>query len=340
MATFSFYGVKIEDTKLMGTITSGELIDNFQKTWIPKYQRERKRSKKKIKELIQIYETHDHLDALRINLLGEYAREGRYYLLDGSLHFIDGQQRLLALIDSGVRDYKVPVELYVNLEYDEELRLYRQFNEKATKLTFAEQVKAYESPLSEHLRKVAIQKSRYPIQVSLNRRTGVTYFMFCALMFWIHRRMFVMQTFDTIPTTADLRTFMDKQYSSREAQQIEFAVRNMLDLFRQVFGEYDYKSDAYRQAFLLGWCHVMIDKFLDNSTGKYDLRGADKFKRRSLIDNSYIKQLARDSNRNIGHRRLYDEIVKFFNKGKRQKNRLEGIQSGEVPPERDNRLGF
>lgn len=167
-----FDGVKIAADYMTGVVSSDELIEKFSESWIPHYQRERVLNKRKINSLKAIFLSGGKIDSIKINRIGEYAKEGRQAIISGSFRVIDGQQRLWALKESGAKGLKIPVELYLNIPEPEEIKLFHQFNRDPSKLTFGELAKSTGGSFASVVSRV-IKDKAYPVRVNVNSRASL-----------------------------------------------------------------------------------------------------------------------------------------------------------------------
>jgi len=331
--TLIFQGVCRND-RLVGVINSSDLIEGFdRKVCIPPYQRARVEKKVKISELKQIYKEDREMDVVKLNVREGDLREmasGKTKII-GQYYVIDGQQRILALIDSKVKDLDIPVQIWMGLTYDEELRLFNQFNAKPTKLTVADMIKSYNSPLSDLVRRV-LKSRMYPIRMSLNQATkGLTVTSYSTLLCLVHKKMVDGVRRTHCPSSTSLKSFMeDSRPSEAEMRTIEISMRRILQAYVDVFGDYSHGTLVYKRPFFLAWTHIMVDQFLQPG-GTIDFGPFKaKFNRvQSLRTNSVVMEYAQD-NSGYGHQRLYDFFVKkHFNRGMKN-HRMDSVMDHSV----------
>lgn len=317
---FYFYGVETGTGRRVGYINSDAIVDCFDEKWIPSYQRDRITVKRKVDSLISIFKEHKPIDTIKLSLKGELTSHKGELLLDGRIHVIDGQQRLWSLKESGVRDYRMPVELYVNLDEDEEIELFHQFNTEGTKLTFGELAMSYRGPLAEMVQRIQRSKN-YPVKLSVNHlKKGMTLSVFCPLIYWVHRKLVKDLKVENPPAGKLLRSVLqDPTVTQYEVKTIEFSVRQLIDNYIRLFGNWDPKARAYRRQIILGFMHVFVDNFLlDN--GRLEFR---TFKRKLSYDaladflkDAYTMELSSEGARSA-HKRVYNHIIEYLNRSRK-----------------------
>lgn len=313
-----FSGVQISENQMNGFITSDQIVDNFDKSWLPYYQRERVPSPKKIRELINIFQSKGKIDSIKINLIGEYNFDKKRgdALLEGLFHLIDGQQRCWSLKDSKVRDIRIPVELYLNLPDEEARKLFQQYNKDATKLTFGEYAKSANGVFGIAIRELLRKKGATAIPLTINGKiSSMGLSGFCPLVYSIHRRLYrdlkVMRT----SHGKDLLKFLEDQtYDPKEVAISLYAARKILQASVETFGTYDSKATAYRRSFFQAWCQVVIHNFLTGS-GNIDV-GKFRTKIRDiptkLVVNAQVKELVANGG-DVSADILYDKVVDHLN---------------------------
>lgn len=322
-------GVEMGDDRLIGYISSKQIVENFGPSWLPEYQRGRIESRKKINALKKIFVEHKNIDSIKINLAdGDWTTAGKLLTLTGHVHLIDGQQRVCALSESGVIDFNVPVEVYVGLSYSEELKLFHQFNEKATKLSLAELLRSYESLWSDLLRRVLKVRS-LPMKVTTGvKQSGISAIQYCTLLYWVASSMLGRQSQVRVPMSSTLKKFMrDSQPRVPEVQIVEVAVRRILQSYVATFGDFDYAATAYKRPVLLAWCHILVDNFLC-ANGTLDFDGFEKkiHDGSRIVSNALLQEYARDTT-TYGHYKMYNYLVdKYFNKNVRKGALLAKIE--------------
>lgn len=330
MALFYFYGVSVGESRMNGYIKSGELIDGFDKTWLPQYQRERVHSKSKINALIDIFKKNKPIDSVKLNFIGKHDLEDTEAILDGKFHIIDGQQRILALRDSGMRDIRIPVELYLGISYDEEVKLFHQFNKEPTKLKFGELAKSIPGKYPDMLRRL-LRRKEAEIPITINSKAnGLGLALVCSLVWIIHKKMNDNLITEHILVGNKLLDFLAKDFDDKTVQMTEFALNNLFDIYFDVFGSFDMKSTCYKRGFIVPCMHVMINCFLRND-GKFYF---DKFDQKvkafsDLLKNSRVKELVAHGGDSAGIAEMYDIIIEHLN------HKLKG---GHLPYLRDIRI--
>lgn len=276
------------------------------------------KKKSKISELRELFKSGGDVDSIRINVLGDVVREGKYYLLDGDFHLIDGQQRMYALKDVGVRNLNIPVELYINLDLEEERQLYEQFNMKQSKLTSGEAIQASSGPIADHLRKMKKRRSM-PIKVTTNPTTG-SLGMSQVVLILMQIAKFHEDGL-TPPGGIDgggrraAGQFLRSEKHAKKLMQYDYTMRKLMEMSVEIFGGYSSKLPQYKKGFLYPFYSVVLNNFV-NQNGNIEV---DK-KFSSRFDN--IGKVACDGHFNhtvkgtIGaaaRRIAYDFIIKELN---------------------------
>lgn len=305
-----FDGVKVAKDYMTGVISSDELIQHFDESWIPHYQRERVMNKKKITSLKNVFLGGGKIDSVKLNLIGEYVKEGRQAVISGKIRVIDGQQRLWALKEANAKGINVPVELYLNISEAEEIHLFHQFNRDPSKLTFGELAKSAHGSFAKVLERVLKDKS-YPVRVTVNSRVGgINLAQYAALLHMVHRKIFLKTHLAKPSSGKHLLRFLDDSYHSSEVAMTEFSVRNILRTMVGLFGGYDAKSLAYSRGFLLNFANVIVSYFLqDNgqiSFGRYKDKANSVPK---LLSNAKVRELIGINS----HEAVFDAVVHHFN---------------------------
>lgn len=307
---YYFYGVSVGEGRSIGYITSAELIRDFGPEWMLPYQRERVSRRTKITALTKIFTDHEPIDAIKLNLIGSVQQDGREAILEGSLHVIDGQQRLWALKESGVTDFRMPVELYLNLSYDQEVRLFHQFNDDGTDLSFGDLCRSFQGPMAEMFRKLVKSKT-FPVKLAHNNsKVGMTPSMFLPVMDYAYRRMFKREVVITTRSGKELKRFLQAEYSPREVEVVEFVTRNVVAGFVSRFGTYDCRAMAYRRSWFQAWCHLVIDHFVtDTGQVSFGTRKEKVQGLHSLLQNARVRELMSQPS----HVEIYDIMVDHLN---------------------------
>lgn len=320
--SIKFDGVKVKENSMTGTILSDEIIDNFDKSWIDWYQRGRVMRSAKIKELTNIWKNNGDIGSITLNLIGDYIVEEDEGLLEGTFHIVDGQQRILALLDANARGFRVKVELYINLTEEQEVGLFQQ-QKKATALSFGDFVKSAQGSYADVTYKL-LKKKIYPIPVVVNpSKCGVAFGVVCPIFHVVHKKIIDRLDLKELRQGKQLLSFFENVYDSKDVEIVEFAVKNIFESFVSIFGEFDNRARAYSRGFHLAWCAVVTKHFL-TPTGKVDF---GKFNNRMydmpdiLFTNSAFLELLRCSTTaNIFDMRR--EIICYLN---------HKLQSGRLP---------
>lgn len=274
-----FDGVSVASDFMTGTIASRDLIKHFDRTWIPSYQRERVMSKRKISSLVGIFKEGRKIDSIKLNLRGEICEDKKTgdAILEGMFSVIDGQQRLFALRDSGADHLRVPIELYLNIPLEEEVRLFHQFNKEATKLKFGELAKSTQGEYGKLVQKLLRPQTRVDIPIVINGgKTGMGLSVIAPLIHYIHKRQIEEVHLQDLLTGKNLLKFLEKPFDANTVMRVEFALKNVLSEYAKIFGNFDHRALAYRRAMLHAFTKVAIREFVE-PTGKVDYR---KFKKR------------------------------------------------------------
>lgn len=312
-ATFYFFGVKLGDDRRVGFIQASELVKHFGPSWIPYYQRERVQRREKIIALTDIFKRGAPIDSIKLNLIGTVDQDGKEALLDGDMHVIDGQQRLWALKESGATDYKMPVELYINLPMEKEVELFHQFNDKGTDLSFGDLARSYAGPVADLLRRL-IKSKRTPIPMIFNNpKLGLNPSMMAPIMYLSYKKLMQQLTLKGIPSAGRLKQFLQMNEETFSVELLEFAVRNLLQKYVDLFGSFDHRAACYRRSVFLAWNHVVINNFL-TPMGKIDFgKHAKKAEQApSILRNSRAIELF-STGGTATEIELYDLFIEHFN---------------------------
>jgi hypothetical protein len=302
-----------------GYICSREILKHFNDSWIPEYQRDRIENKSKINALKEIFTTNQKIDAIKLNLIGEVEGGGTNKTLRGKIHAIDGQQRLYALKESNVEDYYIPVELYVNLKVEEEADLYYRFNDKGTKLNFANVVLSFYSPLGELLRQVTEDK-RFPLPIVKQGNKGINVQTITQVLYWSFHKL---QGNIRVSRTGSghLKNFVnDTEFKNKhDVDFLYFTVKNLAQSYVDIWGTFDLDALAYKRNIFLAWCHVVISNFLQPN-GKVDFKTfkAKAYAAPKLLQSSKVQQLCGKLSDETTEM-LHDIFMVEFNKKRRGK---------------------
>lgn len=322
---FKLNGI-VEDNRLSGFIVGKELIKNFDaKVYFPKYQRERIKSRSKINQLKEIFETGAAIDPITLNLVGDFRVNQNSISLSGEIHVIDGQQRVYALREVGADDYMMPVFIHYNLEEAEEVKLFHQLNSKRSNLTFGELAKSCIGPFANVFRS-ALKSRTIPVKLVIRgSKGGMNASNYTNLLWWAHTKIFKEASVKTIIGGKQALNFISSPVPEKEAQVTGYAVQEILKHYVDVFGEYNDNAMPYKRSFFLAWNHVVVDNFVDHI-------GHINFKRfkgkislvEKLLNNSYVRELCSSSG-DAQNFLVYNEIVAHMNKSMRTTNRLERL---------------
>lgn len=322
----SFEGVAVSSDFLVGTIPSRELIAKFGKSWLPWYQRDRVLSTKKIASLKEIFKANKKIDSIKLNLLGQHTVGKKHgeALIEGEFHVIDGQQRLWALQESNVLDIRIPIELYLNIPMPEEVRLFHQFNNEGTDLSFGELAKSAQGELADTVRAYLKRKNAMAIPISVNgNRDTIGLPRLCPVMYRSHRKMFRGVFVKSGVQGKILLRFLEAPIDKSEVAMLMFAVKNILQVTVDLFGSFDKKATAYKRTFFQAWTVVVINNFLSDdgkvSYGKFS--GKVKEIPDKVINNSFVREVVKTGGESA-FSLLYDEIVKHLN---------HKLKSGHLP---------
>jgi hypothetical protein len=307
-----FDGVRVAKDYMTGVISSAELVEKFNQTWIPFYQRERVMRKKKINALKAVFQTGGKIDSIKLNLIGDYIKEGRQAILSGTFRTIDGQQRLWALKESGVKNILIPVELYINIPEQEEVKLFHQFNREASQLLLGDLLKSTSGQFADWGRRV-VKDSSYPIKVNINSRaTGINLGLYASILHMVHRRLLLKTYMRQAASGNHLITMFEAELPIRDVAMTEYGVKNILKHTVQIFGEYDSKALCYTRRFFLAWCLFVTRYFMTDG-------GVVSFKKYqtkietlpNLLNNSRMRELLNSGSPD--QRDIIQKLVEHFN---------------------------
>ena len=314
-----FDGVNVSKDSMTGVITSEQLIEKFSPRWIPYYQRGRVMNSGKIKSLVDIFKNYGKrkIDSIKLNLEGEYTVDKKRgeALLEGKISIIDGQQRLWALQESKVKDIKLPVELYINLPIEEQVKLFHQFNKDGTKLSFGELAKSTPGPFADAIRSLLKRKGLTAIPLSVNpSRNTMGLNLFCPVVYHTHRRIYRDVQLTSWRGGKALLKFLETPYDQVEVNMSVFGAKMILQESVNVFGNYDSHATAYKRSFFNAWGCVVANNFM-TTHGKVDFgKFTSKIKQipDRVIQNAHVKEIvARGGEGAIEI--LYNEIIEHLN---------------------------
>lgn len=304
------------EPRFSGTFTSGDLIDAFQiDTWIPEYQRRRVPSKAKINSIINTYKERVEIPAIYLNVKGTATcRTDGTVDLKGDISVIDGRQRLEALVDSGVRDYPMLAVVCMNKSLKDQVTLFHALNDQVTSLSFGELAKSYMTAGGDLVRKI-INSKVFPYKIGpIGSKDTMSLSLVAPMMFWAHKRL------NEGVTVANLKSqpkplFQSPERTAEEMDMVEEALRSVLDLFRDLFGTYAGGALAYRRAFFLSLCHILVFSFMDDG-GRINLgKFAKKFKsiQNKFLCRADIRELLQGGSADDNMRRMRKELEVFLN---------------------------
>jgi hypothetical protein len=301
---------------MSGRLQSKDLVKNFSKDWLPWYQREKILNKSKINRLKEIFVKGDHIDAIQLNFIGKYDYDERKCeaVLNGKFNVIDGQQRLWALKETGVLNRAIPVELYLNLPIEEEIKLFHRYNRDGTKLTFGELAKSTTGSFADLVRKLLKSKSM-PVTITVNsNKVGVNLSVTCQLIFYIQRTL-AGRDVKTRATGKRLLRFLSESHPDRNVLMVEFVLKKLMEEYCRVFGDFDAAATAYKRIVFIVWNIVMIDNFLTTEGkidyGRFETKIEEAAKR--LIRNSRLLEIVGTNGGEAVVPEIYNMIVSFLN---------------------------
>lgn len=313
-----FNGVAVAKDSMTGVISSEQLIAQFGSNWIPAYQRGRVLSASKIRALTEIFKNYGprKIDSIKLNIDGDCTIEKKTgeAILEGTISVIDGQQRLYALKESKVTGILLPVELYINLPVEEQIKLFHQFNKEGTQLSFGELAKSAIGPFSEPLRALLRRKTTaIPLSINGNRHNmGLA--LFCPITHQCHRRLFRDVQLVAQSSGKSLLKFLEAPTPDHEVNLALYAAKNILAASVDIFGTYDNKATVYHRSFYLAFASVIINNFMESS-GKVNF-GKFKTKVKEIPEvlamNAQIKEIVRGGGSGVVEL-LYNEIIDHLN---------------------------
>lgn len=313
----------VNNDTINGFIKSKDFLSIFNRnqSFIPWFQRDRIETPTKINSLKDVFAAKKKIDPITINLRGDFRELKSCIKLDGELRIIDGQQRCMALKESGVEDYDLPVIVHYNLTEDQEIDLFHRL-QKSTRLSFGEQAKSLKGPLADMFRTV-LKSRNHPIPISLrgNHKYGMSASAYCSILHWVWEKHSLGSVFASVRRGKDLITLLVTDMSKREAEIVEFKTRKVLKEYVKIFGTYDSTATVYNRSFMLAFCHIMVAHFMDKD-GKISYHGfSGKIKDIDrLLTNAGFREVMRGTS-DANHAYLCNEIIKYLNKNK-HKNRI------------------
>jgi hypothetical protein len=308
-----FDGVKVSGDFMTGVMLSDELIKSFDESWIPPYQRDRVLNKRKIESLREVFRTGAKIDSVKLNLIGEYMKDGRQAVASGTFRTIDGQQRLWALKESGVKGINIPVELYLNISESEEIELFHQFNRDPSKLTLGELAKSTRGTFSRVAVTKALKDRTLPIAVNVNSSSGgINLGLYASMLMLVHRKIYLKMLMMRAPRGKSVLDFLEQNFPEHHAAMCAYAVRNIMLTMTQIFGSYDKRASAYSRSFIQAYANVLVSNFM-NDNGQIDFKHFKAKAKASpkLLENARLREFIASGGGS--EPLLYNEIISFFN---------------------------
>lgn len=313
-----FTGTKLSENMWIGFFNSSELITKFSSQWIPEYQRDRVMIKSKIEDLKKLYSAGSSIGSIKVAFIGDVVRgdSGRTASLNGKFSVIDGQQRLYALQESKAKGIRIPVEVFLNMREDEEIKLFNQYNTKATRLKSGDIVKSCSGSFGT-LNKKILKYDTLPIKVSVNKsKVALPLASLCRLEYMIHKKLNSKVKQDSLvrPNADQIHKFLSDSFLNEVVLQNEFALKNLLQEYVEKFGEFDNRSTAYMRTFFFAWQTMVVQNFLMGS-GQIDF---SKFKNKAkqvsvqAVKSSRIKELCSGGG-DLAHSEVYKILIDLMN---------------------------
>lgn len=327
MSLVHFVGTIISENQRIGFIKSGDILSNMDEKWIPSYQRERVDNRNKVLGIMAMYnERPNEAPPVRISFTGKIEADKKEAILDGKFSIIDGQQRLLALRDSGNKNVSVAVQLYINIAVGDEVRMF-QAQKHQSKLTFGDYANSLNCPAGAWLRKW-LTKNTLPIRVSANpSANSLGLNLVCAIYRYCYRRMIDKTNVKTSVHGKGLISFLENlQDDKTKLSLVEYGLSNILKEYLRIFGEFDPRAAAYKRSFMLACCHLFVDAFITDS-GHLNF-GIHEKKTNAIPEIFRSSKMREMITNNERESTIYDEIVDFINHG-RIKHRLSHLSQPE-----------
>lgn len=316
----SFRGIKINDKKMIGTLSSFEIIKKLNDTWIPSFQRERILNKNKVESLKRVYNSDGIMDAVKICLSGTYQEiKDNNYELRGDFTIIDGLQRLSALKESEAIGIDIPCELYLNIDGTEQISIFRQFNYKSTRLSQGDLIKSCNGTLGEYNKRVMSEKL-LPISFSIRKmQNSMTLSSLVRLEYVLYKRLNEKgDNFIFRPGIDKMLTFLNETLSNIDFINLEKTMKEYLLDYKYRFGDFDANTVAYSRSFFFAWTSLIITKFMNkNGIVNYNKFGS---KVGQVITratkSSKIKELS-TAGADVSTMEIYKILIDMFNYGQK-----------------------
>lgn len=316
-----FRGVVTKDNELSGVIKSSEIIANFDEKWIPKYQRQRLKNSSKINSLKKVFVEGKSINAVQFQFKGKILKvkhDPTLMQLDGELEVMDGQQRIYALYETGVENYLLPVQVYINRQVEEEVEMFHRFN-SGTPLNLADFMLSFNGPMAKFMQRQMKKTGKNdPNFIPLSRtgnQSGINVGMGGILLYWCHHHLLGVEPQQILPRTKILKTFFqDEGITELETKHAAFAYQNLCTTFVNFFGEFDHSASAYKRGFWLAWNLLLVRNFMDR-TGHIDIK---RFKAKAQTIKTDIFDRAKFKEIKLGFsdesiETVYDLLVRHFN---------------------------
>lgn len=325
-----FMGVVAKENELTGVISSSEIILHFSDAWIPGYQRQRLKNSTKIASIKDVYINKKSINAVQFQFKGKIIQSKANptkMVLDGELEVLDGQQRVYALYETGIEDYMLPVQIYINRDVEEEVEMFHRYN-AGTALNLADYMLSFNGVMAKFIQRQMKKTGKNdPNHIPLSRTgnaSGLAVGSGGVILYWCYWHTIALeQPGRIIPRTKNLKNFFqDEAITESECRLAAFAYQNLCNLFVEVFGEFDHSASAYKRSFWLAWNLLMIRNFMDR-TGHVEIR---KFKTKAQAVKSELFGSAKFKEIKLGFsdesiEMIYDMLVRHFNH-KLQKDHL------------------
>lgn len=318
-----FKGIFTKENELTGVVNSAEIINNFTDVWIPGYQRQRLNNSSKVVSLKRVFTEGKSINAVQWQFKGTIIKskaDPNDMILDGEIEVMDGQQRTYALFDSGVINYQLPVQIYINREKEEQIEQFHRYN-TTTALNLADFMLSFEGLAAKFIQKQMKKSPKVDpdTQIPLSRtgnNSGLAVGTGGVLLFWAYyRTVGLEQPGRLIPRTKYLKTFFqDETITDSEMRLAAFAYQNLCKNFIEFFGSFDHSSSAYKRAFFLAWNLLVVRNFM-SPTGHIEMR---RFKSKGHSVKSELFGTAKFKEIKLGFsdesiEAVYDMLVRHFN---------------------------
>jgi len=315
-----------DKSTIVGWVQSREIIDQFTRDVFPAYQRDRVNRKKKINDLKNVINRGETLPAVSLNLIGSVRKVTDGFNFEGDVHVIDGQQRICAMVDAGKPDYLLCVQAYVNLPYEVEVKKFQDLNTKGTKLPFGYLVRSIVGPSAELVRKFA-RRGVSPLPIAVHdRKKGITFGWLAPIVQLLYMKLMQRKVRLKYANSAEVASFLADGSSDGRLSVVEFATRNLLSEYARIFGSYDHKALAYSRSMFMSIGLVIIHNFVTRE-GRIEYRGfrAKMNNAADFLSNAYVRQLVTAGGSGGSNDLVYDEFIRYLNRGCRYENRLHTL---------------